>query len=59
MVYSSEITSTSCYSMAPIVKPSPITMTILTTMASISPIYGTSTVTFDNDTDAYITVDIN
>ena len=51
--------STSCYSMEPKVAPTPITMTILTTMASISPIYGASTVTFVNDTDAYITVDIN
>jgi hypothetical protein len=54
------MTSTSCYSMAPIVTPTPIPMSILTTMASIaSSIYGTSTVTFNNDTVAYTTVDIN
>ena len=46
--------------MAPIVTPTPITMTSpATTMDSISPIYGTSLVTFYNDTDAYTTVDIN
>jgi hypothetical protein len=51
------MTLTSCYSMEPIVTPSPIPMTILTTMASISPIYGTSTVTFVEDT--HTTVNIN
>jgi hypothetical protein len=52
--------STSCYSMAPIATPNPITMNKLTTITSISSsIYGPSTVTFDNDTQAYETVDIN
>ena len=52
--------STSCYSMAQILPPNPITMTILTTIALIpSSIYGTSSVTFINDTLAYTTVDIN
>jgi hypothetical protein len=61
MVYSSDMTSKSCYSMATIVTPPiPITMTTLATMTSIpSPIYGTSTVTFIDDIDAYTTVDIN
>jgi hypothetical protein len=60
IVYSSDMTSTSCYSMEPIVTPTPITMIILTTMASItSSIYGTSSVTFIEDTQAYTTVDIN
>jgi hypothetical protein len=46
--------------MAPIMTPTPITMTILATMASIlSSIYGTSPVTFLNDTQAYTTVNIN
>ena len=48
--------------MAPIVTPPTSTpMTILTTtMASIgSSIYGTSSVTFVEDTDAYTTVNIN
>ena len=45
--------------MEPIVTPSLIPMTILTTMAVISPIYGTSTVTFDNDTQAYTIVNID
>ena len=52
--------STSCYSMAPISASTPITMTILTTMQSISSsIYESSTITFVNDTDAYTTVDID
>jgi hypothetical protein len=51
--------STSCYSMEPIVTPSLIPMSILTTMTSLpSSIYGPSTVTFVNDTQAYTTVDI-
>jgi hypothetical protein len=45
--------------MAPIVTPTPITMTTLNSMVSISPIYGSSSVTFVNQTDAYTTVDIN
>ena len=45
--------------MAPIVTPAPITMTILTTMSSIpSTIYGASSVTFVEDTQAKTTVDI-
>jgi hypothetical protein len=60
MVYSSDMTSTSCYSMAPIVTPTPIPMTILlTTMAPVSPIYGAGSITFADDTAAYTTVDIN
>jgi hypothetical protein len=60
IVYSSDMTSTSCYSMAPLVTPTPITMTTLTSMASLkSSIYKISTVTFNNDANAYITVDIN
>ena len=52
--------STTCYSMEPIVTPSPIPMSILTTMAPITlSIYGTSTVTFVEDTQAYTTVNIN
>jgi hypothetical protein len=54
------MTLASCYSMEPIVTPTQITMTILTTMAPLSSsIYGESTITFVNDTDAYKTVDIN
>jgi hypothetical protein len=60
MIYSSDMKLTSCYSMASIVTPTLITMTILTTMgpALYSP-YATSTVTFVEDTQAYTTVDIN
>ena len=36
IVYSSDMTLTSCYSMAPIATTTPITMTILTTIASVS-----------------------
>ena len=52
--------TTSCYSMAPIVAPTPITMTSSsTTITSLpSSIYEPSTVTFANDTQAYTTVDI-
>ena len=54
------MTTTSCYSMAPTATPTPITMTLLNTMTSISStIYETSSVTFVNDTHAYTTVDIN
>jgi hypothetical protein len=45
--------------MESIVTPTPITMTILTTMVSILPIYGPSLVTFVDDAQAYKTVDIN
>jgi len=46
--------------MAPIVTSAPITMTRpLTSITSLpSPIYGSSSVTFENDTQAYTTVDI-
>ena len=54
------MTSTSCYSMTPIATPILITMTILSTMASIpSSIYEPSTVYFVNDTQAYTIVDID
>ena len=53
------MTSTSCYSMEPIVTPTPITMTILTTMASIPSIYVSSPVTFVEDIQAYTSVNIN
>jgi hypothetical protein len=59
MVYSSDMTSTSCYSMAPIVTPTSISMTKLTTIASVLPIYGAGSITFADDTAAYTTVDIN
>ena len=60
MVYSSDMARTSCYSMAPIATSTPITMETLTTMASLSsPIYGQSSVTFNNDTQAYTTVNID
>jgi hypothetical protein len=57
------MTSTSCYTMAPIAPSTPIIMdspagTI--TDISLSPlIFGPSPVTFANDTAAYTTVDIN
>jgi hypothetical protein len=54
------MTTTSCYSMAPISTTTQITMDILTTITSISSsIYGPSSVTFNNDTQAYTTVEIN
>ena len=55
------MTSTSCYSMAPIATSTTITMTSpAMTMTSLpSSIYGPSTVTFVNDTQAYTTVDID
>ena len=54
------MTKTSCYSMEPIVTSTPITMTTLTTVTSLSSsIYGPSSVSFVNDTLAYTTVDIN
>ena len=56
------MTTTSCYSMAPIVTPTPtpITVDTLTTMASLpSSIYESSSVTFNNDTQAYTTVNID
>ena len=60
IVYSSDMTSTSCYSMAPIVTPTTITMTTLTTMAYLgSSIYEPSPITFIDDTDAYSTLDID
>ena len=60
IVYSSDMASTSCYSMASIGTGYSISsMTTLTTMVSLaSSIYGPSTVTFVNDTQAYTTVDI-
>jgi hypothetical protein len=46
--------------MEPIVIPTPISMTTMTTMANISSsIYGTSSVTFADDTVACTTVNIN
>ena len=46
--------------MAPIASLTPITMEILTTMTSITKsIYGPSSVTFNNDEQAYTTVDID
>ena len=46
--------------MAPIATATPISMTILTTITSLpSSIYGPSTVTFVNDTQAYTTVEID
>jgi hypothetical protein len=55
------MTTTSCYSMASIVTvtPTPITMTQVTGMTSISPIYEASSVTFVEDTQAKTTVDID
>jgi hypothetical protein len=54
------MTSTSCYSMAPAAPGPLITMDVLNTITALpSSIYGPSTVTFVNDTQAYITVDIN
>jgi hypothetical protein len=55
------MTSTSCYSMAPITTPTPITMTSpADTITSLpSSIYGASNVLFVNDTQAYTTVDID
>ena len=54
------MTTTSCYSMAPIARSSPITMIALNTMTSLlASIYEPSSVAFDNDTDAYTIVDIN
>jgi hypothetical protein len=44
--------------MASIVTPSPITMTPVTGMNSISPIYEASSVTFVEDMLAYTTVNI-
>jgi hypothetical protein len=54
------MTTTSCYSMAPIVTPTPITMTSPSTTITSLPksIYEPSSVTFSNDTQAYTTVDI-
>jgi hypothetical protein len=46
--------------MAPIATGTPITMDILTSMTFLpSSIYGPSTVTFVNDTQAYTTVEID
>ena len=45
--------------MAPIVTPTPISMTTLTSMVSLLPIYGISAITFVNDADAFTTVNIN
>ena len=54
------MSKTTCYSMKPITPSTLITMTTLTTMASLpSSIYESSSVTFNNDTQAYTTVDIN
>jgi hypothetical protein len=60
MVYSSDMTLTSCYSMAPIVTTTTITMTSpATSMASLPlSIYGAILVNFVEDTQAYTTVDI-
>ena len=61
IVYSSEMKSTSCYSMAPITTPTQNTMTILaSTITQISSsIYEPSSATFNNDTEAFATLDIN
>lgn len=54
------MTSSTCYSMAPVVTPTAINMTILNTMTSLSQsIYESSPVTFINDTEAYTTIDID
>jgi hypothetical protein len=57
------MTSTSCYSMAPIATTAPIIMTSPSTTITDIPllplIFGSSSVTFANDTNAYIAVDIN
>jgi hypothetical protein len=46
--------------MAPVVTPTTINMTILTTMTSLSQsIYESSPVNFINDTEAYTTIDID
>ena len=55
---------TSCYSMEPIATTTPVIMTSPTTTItdiSLSPLIFdySSTVKFNNDTDAYTTVDIN
>ncbi len=52
--------STSCYSFAPIEATTPIIMTTLTSITYLSSsIYSTSSVTFNDDPESYITVDIN
>jgi hypothetical protein len=58
------MTTTSCYSMAPIATTTQIIMTSPTTTItdlSLSPLIfdDSSSVTFINDTNAYTTVDIN
>jgi hypothetical protein len=54
------MSSTSCYEMAPITSNSPKNMTTLAIMESLpSSIYEASLVTFVNDTDAYVIVDID
>ncbi len=46
--------------MAPITAPTPITMVIINTITSLSSsIYESSTLTFDNDTFSYTTVNID
>ena len=60
MVYSSEMTTTSCYSILAASKVSHPILTILPAITIIpSSIYKSSIVTFLNDTDAYTTVNIN
>ena len=60
MVYSSDMTSTPCYSMEPIVTSTSVAMTTLKTIAYLgSSIYEPSSVTFVNEPQAYTTVDIN
>jgi hypothetical protein len=57
------MTSTSCYTIAPIAPLTPIIMESpsisITEIPLLTLIFGPSTVEFDNDTDAYTTVDIN
>lgn len=53
------MTSSSCYSMKSITTPKIIPMEILTTITSIpTSIYGSSSISFDEDTQAKTTVDI-
>jgi hypothetical protein len=54
------MSSTSCYEMAPIFTQTPINLLKIASMVAIaSSIYGPSSVTFINDTNAYDTVDID
>ncbi len=60
VVYSSEVTPTSCYKMATVPPATSKKMDTLTNITSLpSSIYENSTVTFENDTNSYTTVDID